>query len=652
MRTVVQDLLALAPAERARPSVPPPATLEMIETWRADPLGVGDFARDLTRQVQQAAADPATLLALAARWGVRADRPHLALPDRAMRAPTLPPCVPPPGDLPTDALRASLQRLACLAAPGTTWQPEVPGPVQLPPPLRGALAEMVDALAQAERLRRLALQALPPDLAPTHLWPQLIDGTPAAEPRHDLRRLLPQLNTAPLTDGLQRLARATQRLEQVLRSGTWPTLDWRLETPLGELRVDTTGRDGHHVLRDPLLVVNLGGNDRYTFTTAGRRGRVTVLLDLAGDDTYEARDPGADPSGAVLGIGLLWDAQGHDRHVGTWFAQGSALLGAALLVDGAGDDRYQAIGHAQGHAFGGMAGLLDRGGHDHYHALTHAQGSAGPNAVGLLVDVSGHDTYELGNTPLVRPSAQARERNVSMGQGAGRGLRPAPRHPGMPGGFGGLFDLGGHDRYRAQVFAQGVGFEHGLGLLADTAGDDAFTAAWYGMGAGAHGGIGVLLGLGNGDDHYTAELVTSMAAAHDGAIAWFVDEGGRDRYRLGELGLGAAHGSGVAVFLDLGGADRYITAGAVCRSFGAAVPDPQAPATEPQTPRIALFADLDGQNQYQGPCVQAGAARRWQTPSPAAAAPHVGIGVDDPTARRWRAFSSEDTSPGEVGSAP
>ena len=48
--------------------------------------------------------------------------------------------------------------------------------------------------------------------------------------------------------------------------------------------VDTTGRDNNYVLKDPLLVLDVGGDDHYEFLPRSDRHRISVLLDHQGND--------------------------------------------------------------------------------------------------------------------------------------------------------------------------------------------------------------------------------------------------------------------------------------------------------------------------------------------------------------------------------
>ncbi len=378
-----------------------------------------------------------------------------------------------------DPLEVAIAWMRPLASPGDSWPPVLPGRDGESSALRFEVAATLAAMGRSHGFLRRALERVPAAATPGLLVRQALEGRiePLEEP--DFRELLAQIERPALVAGMLDLVAAVQRLRDfVAGSPSLPKVAWRIDTPLGAVVVDTTGRDNLHVLGGPLLVVDVGGNDRYEFGARGDGRRISVLLDHGGDDEYVAVAPGADPSSAVLGYGILWDTQGDDRHRGTRLAQSSALFGAALLVDEAGRNEFLADGFAQGHAIGGIAVLVGGPGDDAYRAQTHAQGSAGPAGVAMLVERGGDDRYTLDNSPLSMPSAQLPDRNTSMGQGAGRGLRTdSADGRSAAGGIGVLVDLAGNDRYEAQVFAQGVGYEEGLGMLVDDADDDRHAAA-------------------------------------------------------------------------------------------------------------------------------------------------------------------------------
>lgn len=488
----------------------------------------------------------------------------------------------------------------------------------LPAPLRAPVSRVLVALSAAESARRMALAGIPSELTPERLREQVRNGPSAPG---DYRLVMGKVSMETLVSGGSGLVAAVAQLRHELgRLSPAPPVVWLRETPLGTILVDTTGADNRHRLVDPLLVVDVGGNDTYEFVSRANRNRISVLLDIGGDDTYFAEGEGADPSAAILGIGILWDTAGNDTYRGGHFAHASSAFGIALLVDEGGDNRFEAIGHSQAHAVAGVALMITGEGNDRYAAQTAAQGSAGPGGVALLMDRGGDDRYWLTATPLVRASAQLPERNASIGQGTGYGIRAGAAHGGpAAGGLGMLLDLAGDDRYEGQVFAQGTGYQQGIGMLVDFGGQDQFDVAWYGQAASAHGGVGMLTKRGSGNDRYVVSHSMGIGAAHDVSVAVFRDEGGDDSYRVPDLGLGAAHDNGLAVFLDLAGSDTYAASGTVpdtatgapCRLMGAAI------LSEPGTamgrmPNAGLFADLAGDDRWPVACLGKRGGVRWR----------------------------------------
>lgn len=455
------------------------------------------------------------------------------------------------------------------ARDGGGWGLTLAGGEDLPEPLNGALARALLAFGEAERFRQVAVAGLPDALSASRLTGQVIDGALSAFATPDFRTAIGALEMNALFAGMQDLVGAVEALVATLASADLPPLAWRLETPMGTILIDTTGRDNLHVLDDVLLVIDSGGDDQYVFRTAKPAPGIAVLIDLAGDDTYRALAVAADPSAAVLGYGLLWDVAGDDRFSGERLAQAAALFGVGLLVDERGTDRYDAEGFAQAFALGGGALLLDRAGDDVYHAITHAQASAGPQAAALMIEGGGDDAYRLLDVPLTMPSPQNPTRNVSMGQGAGWGWRAdALDGRSLAGGFGALIDAAGDDRYQGAVFAQGVGYWEGAGLLVDAAGQNHFDVAWYGLGASAHAALGAAFVRGAGDDTYRVRDNAGLGAANDRAIAFFRDAGGNDRYRIAGMGLAAVLDHGLAVFEDVLGRDEYNASMTVCEGLG------------------------------------------------------------------------------------
>lgn len=513
-----------------------------------------------------------------------------------------------------DPLVAGLAWMASTTA-GAGWVPVLPDPTQLPNPLRYELARVLAAMAQSHAFLQRAFERFPPGVTPQLLRRQAFEGriTPFETP--DYRRLLPLVEREAVLAGMLDLVGAVERLQRFVKSEpALPSVAWSLQTPFGWIVVDTSGRNNRHQLKDALLVLDVGGDDDYEFLPPGDTHTISVLLDHGGNDRYATAAPGADPSTATLGYGILWDTEGDDLYQGTEQAQASALFGAALLVDGGGSNRFVASSRSQAHAIGGLAVLASAGGDDAFTAQTYSQATGGPGGVAVLVDSGGDDRYALGNVPLVRPSPQLPDRNTSMGQGAGYGMRgDFLDGRATSGGIGVLLDLGGNDRYEAQVFAQGVGYYEGLGMLLDDGGNDRFDAAWYAMGAGVHYAAGILLKRGVGNDVYRSTHEMALGAANDLSVGVFLDEGGDDDYGVGQLSLGVAHANSTGIFVDAAGDDRYAVASAPCRALGGAYMQAWGNARE-NLPSLGLFMDLGGTDSYPAHCARASNNSLWAGP--------------------------------------
>lgn len=530
-----------------------------------------------------------------------------------------------PADAATAPIEAALRDapdplafgLAWMAATqrGAGWVPVLPDPAQLPDPLRHELARVLAAMGQSHLFLQRAFERLPPDLPAQLLRRQTLEDGLGLFESPDFRQLLPLVEREALLAGMLDLVGVVERLQRFVKTeASLPAVTWSLQTPFGWIVVDTTGRDNRHQLQDALLVLDVGGDDDYAFLARSDPHRISVLLDHGGNDRYAATAPGADPSSATLGYGILWDTEGDDHYEGTQQAQASALFGAALLADGGGRNRYVASGRSQAYAVAGIAVLLGGSGDDTFVAQTYSQATGGPLGTAVLVESGGNDRYALDNEPLVRPSPQLPDRNTSMGQGAGYGMR-GDFFDGRStsGGIGLLLDLGGNDRYEAQVFAQGVGYHEGLGMLLDDGGDDRFDAAWYAMGAAAHHAAGIFLQRGAGNDVYRTTHAITLGSAHDLSVGVFVDEGGDDDYTAGAMGLGAAHANSTGLFVEAAGNDRYAITASACQAFGGAYQHAWGNARE-TLPNLGLFLDLGGNDSYPQHCTRTANDSLWAGP--------------------------------------
>ncbi|HEX7318784.1 MAG TPA: hypothetical protein VF399_00295, partial [bacterium] len=141
-----------------------------------------------------------------------------------------------------------------------------------------------------------------------------------------------------------------------------------INTDNGTLSVYGCADDLHDA--DELFLIDIGGHDTY-HNNAGAccspHDGVAVCIDHAGNDQYRAPDR---------------------DHV-----QGFGTLGAGFLIDISGDDTYEARHFSQGAGIAGVGALWDLNGDDHYCAQTFCQG-AGAFGLGISLDNAGNDQYD------------------------------------------------------------------------------------------------------------------------------------------------------------------------------------------------------------------------------------------------------------------
>ncbi len=251
------------------------------------------------------------------------------------------------------------------------------------------------------------------------------------------------------------------------------------------------------------------------------RGTFAVIIDLGGDDLYSlsnAKDDGKNSS---------------------------------VIIDLAGDDLYRSEGDfVLGSGFFGVGILVDVSGQDTYLADNFSLGS-GLFGVGMLVDEGGNDRY-FGDT-------------FTMGAGSF--------------GLGILVDLGGADQYTGALLAQGFGSISGLGALIDSSGNDNYFAGGkykdilryedhymslsqgfaYGLRPTMSGGIGLLYDL-SGHDLYTSDIF-GQGSSYWWGLASLIDEQGNDKYVSFQYAQGAGTHLALGILEDGAGNDIYISKG-------------------------------------------------------------------------------------------
>ncbi|MBW2261843.1 MAG: hypothetical protein JRG91_07710 [Deltaproteobacteria bacterium] len=409
-----------------------------------------------------------------------------------------------------------------------------------------------------------------------------------------------------------------------------------LEGPLGRITVtmedaaDTWSGGGW------FLLVDGGGDDTYldgVATNTTIHLPVSVVLDLAGDDTYrstdewdisEARVPGhvsCMQGAGIFGVAILDDAQGADDYHAGYVAQGAGIFGVGVLADHGGSDRYRGYSNCQGSADFGYGLLVDLGGTaDEYETLQRSQGYGGPRGMGWLVDDGGDDTYLAIAEPLVVDWA-GEGSNWSGSQGFGYGVRDGFFTPGAPifsGGLGGLFDLDGNDDYQCAVMCQGFGYAFGTGLFYDPRGDDDHLVTHkYAMGAATHWAVGVFIDGEGSDTYRNSGDDECIGLGYDASPAFHIDRGDQgDVYTIDNIGafvLGVGRIPGLGVLINEGGDDEYHVPGggerSVGRSYTASGNRGGYLAT---VPNVGMFLDLGGTaDTYDFARVEAGNGLEW-----------------------------------------
>lgn len=332
------------------------------------------------------------------------------------------------------------------------------------------------------------------------------------------------------------------------------------DTPLGSIIL--AGRKAHWHRASAAVIVDLGGDDKYTQATATP---FSIIIDLAGNDTYQASFDVAQGAG-VLGVGMLLDAAGDDLYIGQHWAQGAAAVGVGVLHDRAGNDVYRADDYAQAAALAGVALLIDEAGNDRYESPRYAQALAMPGGFAALVDRDGADYYYCGG----RDQTNYGTVGVfdAFGQGCGIGFRGL-----ASGGLAVLRDEAGDDVYQGDNFAQGGGYYFGWGILVDDGGSDRYRGCRYAQAWAAHQALGFLEDRA-GDDTYECWRTVGQSCSWDETITMLLDHAGNDVYSGtgpyggGGFALCASHYNGWALLVDYAGRDVYQRFGGVPRADG------------------------------------------------------------------------------------
>lgn len=313
-------------------------------------------------------------------------------------------------------------------------------------------------------------------------------------------------------------------------------------------QIESITKDGKVLANDIIFKINtyLGEIIIGGFGSSKYNGNPAIIIDLGGDDDYFLSKAKGDSinSSAIIDLG------GNDvyRSKGN-FVIGSGFFGEGVLVDLSGDDTYLADNFSLGSGLFGMGMLLDEGGSDKYFGDIFTMG-AGSFGLGILLDTKGADQYIAS----------------LLAQGFG-----------FVGGFGALVDSSGNDNYFAggkykdvlryqdhylsmsQGFAYGIRPEMsgGIGLLYDLSGNDLYTSDIFGQGSSYWWALGSLVDE-EGNDKYVSYQYAQGAATHM-TLGILEDKKGDDVYISHGVSQGCGHDLAFGLLYDKSGNDDYVS---------------------------------------------------------------------------------------------
>ncbi|MGO8748279.1 MAG: hypothetical protein ACLQNE_20080 [Thermoguttaceae bacterium] len=340
-----------------------------------------------------------------------------------------------------------------------------------------------------------------------------------------------------------------------------------IPTPAGTIVIGGKGKNVYDLDRmtGVAAVIDLGGDDEYLEGTCSLERPVLIVIDLGGNNRFVGTKPGIQ-GGAVLGVSMLLSfGGGDDVYQAQDVAQGSAMGGVGILIDYGGNDRYVGLRRVQGSALGGLGILIDRSGNDDYHAAMWSQGFGNPLGFGVLDDLSGDDHYYAGG--VWRDSYPETPGYEGWSQGVGAGIRQV-----ADGGIGVLLDGAGDDVYEFDYMSHGGGYWLGMGFARDFSGNDRRLGGTlkaydggprtqpmfqrFGCGWGCHYALGFCFDD-EGNDTYGGTIMC-LGFGWDLSVGVLCDFGGNDHYEAtggGTQGEGAQASMGV--LFDYNGNDVY-----------------------------------------------------------------------------------------------
>lgn len=387
------------------------------------------------------------------------------------------------------------------------------------------------------------------------------------------------------------------------------TFHVEIQTSVGMIIISDKS-DREYDLVNPLLVIDIGGNDTYrgAFAATSQTTPVAVLIDFDGNDRYLSSQSILSQGVGVLGTALLADLGGDDYYMAKNYAQGFGLFGVGILYDSGGTDSCVMHNSGQGCAYFGAGICAGGAGNDYYYIYGDGQGMGGSSALGLMVDYSGDDIFVAESNPAKSPGRADYHSdgkvNFCFAQGAGQGRREVPGGKfSWAGGTGALVDFEGNDTYRAGNFSQASGYWFGTGVLFDAQGNDLFESCYFSQASAAHFAQAVLVDD-SGDDTYFLDKTSGAALSFgwDFSNTLFVDGKGNDRYRLKMFGIANSMVRSNTFFIEMEG-DDYYDVGGIDGFFGRCdlletYKNKTAATAQYESSQHAIFIDAGGEDVY------------------------------------------------------
>ena len=241
----------------------------------------------------------------------------------------------------------------------------------------------------------------------------------------------------------------------------------KIDTPAGAIVIGGKGNNTYHLDNMPgvAAVIDLGGDDAYYDGTVSPDRPVLLVIDLAGNNVYRSTKPGVQ-GGAILGVSMLLDLEGNDVYQAEDVAQGSCLAGIGILIDYAGNNRYRGFRRVQGRRWAASASSSTAA------AATTITRRCGPKGMATRWASDCWRTSAATATTIAAgcfPTRTSRKRPATRD---GARASAAAFAKSAYGGVGVLLNGGGDNVYEFDYLSHGGGYWCGLGFARDFGGNN------------------------------------------------------------------------------------------------------------------------------------------------------------------------------------